>query len=676
MLGWITGQDGQERPSTDDSRVFDPPQTPGPVFALRAFKSAVFGTPTGEDDTVVGQRIVSKDQPDSTMQNSKATTSQEADRQKPSEKQNLSSENQLSLSPTKSILMTPGTTSNRRKTVSFGSTVHHDELKKDNPLATDEATTFPAPGSVSSQWTSGQSSANSKPRSKLTQSLLDAREHRTEELPRQVEPARSGKSPSRQASLDAVDAGLADKKDETVNLDDPQSQSGQYWKAEFDSYRKRTDIEIRKLVQYRSATRSYARKKDAEAMRLRLRLENEEKKVVEMERHVTGLASDMVSNGGEGDKEKLVRDLTIQTALAVQYKHKVDTLRKTLQRHGVVGTKEEQTESDRFLKDKEEIYRLQFDLEQANKKLKERSHGDELIKLRELAKSSDSKVQQLEKENAQLKKNITRFKSEQRKWDAQRLDKEEKLKQRVTKFEKRSQEYKEKFLEYQQVYEHERENQLNKIRFLENRVADLEISKRSNGLRDSDLSPPEEYPGVRVHDFGGQRVKIPSRNPEDMTQVGNQDPDSCQTIPNDLQDDRPDERRDVKDAAADKPTELPRTVKIWDPNIDTDLPPPSPPGQKERPPYSRERPVTPPSTNRSVQAADSSGDGKARPTQTQTPDISKTPLLPLSQSRWATPMVTQERIAPERAAAAKTRLEQKQRLQGGEDKENELEIFL
>jgi hypothetical protein len=581
----------------DDSRVFDPPQTPGPVFALRAFKSAVFGTPAGEDDTVVGQRIVSKDQPESTMQNSKAATSQEADRQKPSEKQNLSSENQLSLSPTKSILMTPGTTSNRRKTVSFGGTVHHDELKKDNRLATDEATTFPAPGSVSSQWISGQGSANSKPRSKLTQSLLDAREHRTEELPRQVEPARSGKSPSREPSLDAVDASLADKKDGTVNLDDPQSQSGQYWKAEFDSYRKRTDIEIRKLVQYRSATRSYARKKDAEAMRLKLRLENEEKKVVEMERHVTGLASDMVSNGGEGDKEKLVRDLTRQTALAVQYKHKVDTLRKTLQRHGVVGTKEEQTESDRFLKDKEEIYRLQFDLEQANKKLKERSHGDELEKLRELAKSSDSKVQQLEKENAQLKKNITRFKSEQRKWDAQRLDKEEKLKQRVTKFEKRSQEYKEKFLEYQQVYEHERENQLNKIRLLENRVADLEISKRSNVLRDGDLSPPEEYPGVRVHDFGGQRVKISSRNPEDMIQVGNQDPDICQTIPNDLQDDRPDERRDVKDAAADKTTELPRTVKIWGPNIDLDLPPSSPPGQKERSPYSRERPATPPSTN-------------------------------------------------------------------------------
>lgn len=627
----------------------------------------MFGTPAGEDDTVVGPRIISKDKPDSTMQNNnKPITSQEAGRQKPSEKQTLSSENQLSLSPTKSILMTPGTTSNRRKTVSFGGAVHHDELAKDNPLAKDDTTTFPAPGSVSSQWISGQGSANSKPRSKLTQSLLDARENRTEELPRQVEPARSGKSPSREQSV-----GVADKKDETVNLDDPQSQSGQYWKAEFESYRNRTDLEIRKLVQYRSAARSYARKKDAEAMRLTQRLDREEKKVLEMESHVTGLASDMVSSGSEGDKEKLVQDLTRQTALAVQYKHKVDTLRKTLQRHGVVGTKEEQSESDRFLKDKEEIYRLQFDLDQANKKLKERGNSDDLEKLRELAKFSESKVQQLEKENAQLKKNITRFKSEQSKWDVQRRDKEEKLKQRVTKFEKRSQEYKEKFVAYQEACQHEREAHMKKIRLLESRVADLEVSKRSNRLREGDLSPPEEYPGVHVHDFGGQRMKIPSRNPEDMIQVGNRDPDICQTIPNDLQDDLSDERRDVKHAAADKTTELP-TTKSRGSNIGLDLLPSSPPGQKDRSPYSKDNPETPRS-NRSAQAVEPS---RALPAQTQTPGASNTPLLPLSQSRWASPIYEQEAITTERTATEKARIEQKERLHGVEDKENDREIFL
>ncbi|CRG88653.1 hypothetical protein PISL3812_05684 [Talaromyces islandicus] len=690
MLGWITGQDEQGRPSTgklhavrlreqekkltgqqDDSRVFDPPQTPAPVFALRAFKSAVFGTPAGENDTVV-PRTIPKSQLDTRMQNSNATASQEVDRPRPTEKQSSSSENQLSLSPTKSILMTPGTTSNRRKTVSFGSTVLHDEQKKDNPLAKDDATTFPAPGPVSSQWISGQGSANSKPRSRLTQSLLDAREHRTEELPRQVEPARNGKSPSKEQNMDAVEADLADKKDGTVNLDEPQSQSGQYWKAEFESYRKRTDLEIRKLIQYRSAARSYARKKDLEAMRLTQQLEREEQKVVEMERHVTGLAADMVSNGADGDKDKLVQDLTKQTALAVQYKHKVDTLRKTLQRHGVVGAKEEeQTESERFFKDREEIYRLQFDLDQANKKLKERSHGDELDKLRELAKSSESKVQQLEKENAQLKKNITRFKSEQHKWDVQRRDKEEKLKQRVTKFEKRSQEYREKFMEYQQACEHEREAHLKKIKLLESRVSDLEVSKRSNRLRDGDLSPPEEYPGVHVHDFGGQRVKIPSRNPEEMIQVGNRDPDICQSIPNDLQYDPPDARRDVKYATTDITTELPKTVTGGGSNIDFDLPPSSPPelsGQRNRSPYSKEYPVT----HRLPQAVEPCEDSKTRQAQTSTPNTGGTLLAPLSQSRWAPPMYKQERIIPERATAAKARLERKEQV---EDKENRCEVF-
>ena len=49
--------------------------------------------------------------------------------------------------------------------------------------------------------------------------------------------------------------------DVTVNLEDPHSESGKYWKSEFDNYRVRTNKEIKKLIHYRCIAKSYARKK-------------------------------------------------------------------------------------------------------------------------------------------------------------------------------------------------------------------------------------------------------------------------------------------------------------------------------------------------------------------------------------------------------------------------------
>ncbi|KAJ8606058.1 hypothetical protein MRB53_041213 [Persea americana] len=102
MLHWLAGQ----RPSEE------PPETPAPLFAVRAFKHAVFGTPA----TV---------QPKSTRRNSNQIsrpTRPSITRPKSASDATLMADyfQDIPSSPTKGILLTPGTAGNRGKTVTFG----------------------------------------------------------------------------------------------------------------------------------------------------------------------------------------------------------------------------------------------------------------------------------------------------------------------------------------------------------------------------------------------------------------------------------------------------------------------------------------------------------------------------------------------------------------------------
>jgi len=102
------------------------PETPAPVFAARAFKSAIFGTPAPEDDD--------------TFEIAKAGNT-------------AARERSGSMSPTKrGILMTPGTATNRHKTVTFGTDIEH-ELKKESKSGIPDD----CPGKFPSPWVVPQS---------------------------------------------------------------------------------------------------------------------------------------------------------------------------------------------------------------------------------------------------------------------------------------------------------------------------------------------------------------------------------------------------------------------------------------------------------------------------------------------------------------------------------------
>ncbi|OJJ48888.1 hypothetical protein ASPZODRAFT_1341114 [Penicilliopsis zonata CBS 506.65] len=208
----------------------EPPETPAPVFALRAFKSALFGTPGEEEEKEEenqGQAVKLKSipaiNPIGKTDALKQTTGSAEDAEPT--KKDVDLDTQVMVSPTKGILVTPGTISNRRKTVSFGQEVVDNERKRDASPSKTPRTPTQKPGNVSSQWLSASSDGKNKPRSKLTQTLMDARE----KTPPTSQPTRTGQKELAEAQTKVCSD---DHNDETLNLDEPRSQSGKYWKAD------------------------------------------------------------------------------------------------------------------------------------------------------------------------------------------------------------------------------------------------------------------------------------------------------------------------------------------------------------------------------------------------------------------------------------------------------------
>ncbi|RAL10010.1 uncharacterized protein BO97DRAFT_350452 [Aspergillus homomorphus CBS 101889] len=526
MLGWIKGQ--EERVAAN-SKVLEPPETPAPLFALRAFKSALFGTPAADDDDEDTGKRAAKTK--TAAANQRLTDNvvvlkptQNAREVPRATKADLDLAVNAMASPTKSILVTPGTASNRRKTVSFGESVVDNERQRDDPLAKYIKTPANLSNSFSSQWSSGSSA--SKPRSKLTQALMDSREKPAKGVDIFVDSTSSSEMQSKLSQPEE------DDNDDTINLDEPRSQSGKYWKAEYDNYRNKTTWEIKKLIQYRSAAKTYAKKKDEEASRLAEKLKEEEIKVAEMERHVTHLASTMVGESANADKEKLVQELTKQTALALQYKHRVNSLRKTLERHGVVGQDiSEVAEASAIASPSEQksdsVSTIQQALDQANAKIEEMKHQkEEFNKLKDLARSSEQKASELQKENASLKQTLARVKQEMSKYEGRRKEKEAKLRQREVKLETRIQEYRDRLKSASEQHrEHEedlKESFNEERRRMQEQVDQLRIKltaierlpQLQNRARPSE-SPRKDHTGVHVYDFGGHTS--PEKEPQEET---------------------------------------------------------------------------------------------------------------------------------------------------------------
>jgi regulator of replication initiation timing/plasmid maintenance system antidote protein VapI len=336
------------------------PDTPAPVFAARALKSAIFGTPAPLDDTM----FEDEDTKDAVMRAGRDTTKTQARNTSPTKPQG--------------ILLTPGTAAARRKTVSFGNEVLDNAGEKTGGVRVGSKSGIPddCPGKFPSPWVSTtEDSARLARRTSLTRSLEKAREGKTAKaapdserssFESQLPPSTSSEgikdlpaakpktkdpdlpqlttrtsSRSQQRDHDSLDDVVKamhphPNNDATVDLNEPYSQSGKYWKTEFEQYHEEAKAEMEKLLKYKVLAKSYARLKDDQANALSAQLKAEQHKVTKIENRVSQLSAQMASPDQDGvDKSpEMIKQLAQQIALALQYKAEVEEFRATLESSG------------------------------------------------------------------------------------------------------------------------------------------------------------------------------------------------------------------------------------------------------------------------------------------------------------------------------------------------------
>ncbi|KAL7795441.1 spindle pole body formation-associated domain-containing protein [Trichoderma ceciliae] len=296
MLGWVLGRGDNAPDAVDtggfrlDTTILDQPDTPAPVFAARAFKSALFGTPIRD-----AQRA-------------------SRDRTKAAKSAIITTE-QGSETPLKpqGILLTPGTGTSRRKRVSFN---HDIATKTISPI--------------------GEEAAVGK-RARLSDVLDKARRKSSINISKSTETyTTKDETDEDEWEEEEHDGDNGDfcANDITLDLNEPHSESGRYWKEEFEKYHREARAEMEKLLKYKKHLKSYAEEKDLEAIQLAQRLKEEQEKVVAMEKKIAENANQMASKqkgAPSNETTELLATLTKQTALAAQYRHRVQELEAQLE---------------------------------------------------------------------------------------------------------------------------------------------------------------------------------------------------------------------------------------------------------------------------------------------------------------------------------------------------------
>lgn len=265
-----------------DTTFIEAPETPAHQFAVKAFKRAMFGTP-GEEVNNPPKKLEKKAKID-------AVNSMAPDMPVPKD-------NTPPTSPSKQpggILMTPGTTNKGRKTVSFDAHVVNNEGKGGkmgrSGIPND------CPGKFPSPWTPGielktDLASDKKPRTKLTEALLDARTT--------TQPKFGQKLKAR------------DDSDITIDLGAPRSESGKYWKGQYENYAERSEREMKKLVAKQQLAKNYAKKKDGEMTELATRLEQERKRFRQRERELEQQNKDFQERLRQAMGEKMAAGVEI-----------------------------------------------------------------------------------------------------------------------------------------------------------------------------------------------------------------------------------------------------------------------------------------------------------------------------------------------------------------------------
>lgn len=359
------------------------------------------------------------------------------------------------ISPTKppGILLTPGTATSRRKTVSFGN----------------EVVDKPDEGKGTTQPPRRRASSRASRKTSLTQQLEDAREVKasktaankpsTQSIPpvnvetrgakaaaekEQFEPSKTKKpEKSNQELLQEMVSGATSNNDMTLDLNEPRSQSGRYWKSQFQSYHDEAKAELQNLLKYKQLAKMYAKSRDSEATNLHEMLRDEQRKVAKMEEKISQLSARIATAGLEGiddESPELIKELARQTAMALQYKSQVEEFRAALED----GSPEKRNSQDGKIltspRTEQTLLETNRELKKAREQLREMSSlRSELDSVRHSLSTAEKTIRKLQDENTKLTQELLHAdlrlekhveKSEKRRQSAeeQRQRKEEALK--------------------------------------------------------------------------------------------------------------------------------------------------------------------------------------------------------------------------------------------------------
>ncbi len=361
-----------------------------------------------------------------------------------------------SMSPTKpqGILLTPGTGTTRRKTVSFDNEVvdkPENEKTRGKLSSKKSKSGMPddCPGKFPSPWASKSENLRNVNRN-LTKVLEHAREGKSQKYGSesnainskyqpsvQPQPESNNKS-SREEAKSSRNAGSDTKSsqsettvspskaepsnqellqqlivhegydnDMTVDLNEPHSQSGKFWKSNFEKYHEDAKAEMAKLFKYKQLAKSYAKLKDVQSINLEEKLKEEQRKVLCMEDQISKLTAQIASAAGDGNYDEapeLTKELARQTALAIQYKNKVEEFRVALEgtepETGISANQGKRVSPERLEDTFKDVSR---ELKKAREELKEMvSLREEMQQLRQTLSTMEQTMKKLQNENIKL----------------------------------------------------------------------------------------------------------------------------------------------------------------------------------------------------------------------------------------------------------------------------------
>jgi regulator of replication initiation timing len=436
-----------------DSETFleDPPETPAPMFAVRAFKSAIFGTPHPAQPAPPSNRSRKVSNHASSPKASavvpeplKAVIRDPRNREDTPRKLDLDALG----SPTKGILLTPGMGPTRRKNVTFRGLSSDEKSKAKDSTRTIESGGTSLEASLSQSQSAGPID-NQPQQTSLTKALYKAKNG-----------VSSGNArPSSTVSFSNRGAGLALEKgpptvvtekdgrhpdvaaDMTIDLSHPHSRSGKHWKAEFEQYHKKSDREMKKIILVSRNVKSFAAQKDTEASELSEKLQQERSRVAMMEGKVTDLAMQLAATRTHDteetpDQTKLVNDLARQTALAIRYKQKADNYEVALMKKNTILAPDTDGSGDVIPQDSGvEMDQHRLDSTMTGRRSQEIAVlRAELGRFRNSAEVAEQKAAKLETENLALQAEIDKLREQMKKSELKRQAREESFQRREDAF--------------------------------------------------------------------------------------------------------------------------------------------------------------------------------------------------------------------------------------------------